>query len=299
MRQWHPRILVQGALTIVLPVRSRHQFTPRFLRHAGHIPVIVAHGDDSTLADYWAKMINALEAVKTRYAMVADNDDFAVPDMLTLCAEFLDDHPDFVAASGRVAGIWIWPDKIAGPFCHRTRLYAPFDEPAIYDQDQVSERVLAGFRNSWSYYAVYRTEALRDIWCGVQALDLKDLMVHEKFCAMTALRLGKIICFGEPSYVRQYGTSERNTDIVEDWDQRLNRGDWVKDMTNVLDVMTDHGVNRTALRAAWGLWYENHLNYHFGWNGQLRRTAKLLAPRLAYAFQHRHQFNPWAQRLVS
>src|SRR5205807_1553040 len=129
-----------------------------------------------------------------------------------------------------------------------------------YDQATPNERVLVGFANSWSYYAVYRTEALRKIRRGVVALALKDLQVHEKFCAMETLRLGKAICFPHiTSYLRQYETSTRNTDIVKDWLVRVTRNEWAVDVLKVLKVMAACGVDEIALERAWIKWYNDHL----------------------------------------
>ena len=302
-------------LTIVLPLKGRPEFTDRFLSHVCRwdCQVLVADGSlspqrdrvqgygvqyhchepDHTLADYWAKMVWALEMVTTPYAMVCDNDDFPLRGGLARCVEFLESHPDFVCASGRIRGFWLFPEKTFGPISYITRQYAPYDTPAVYGEDDVSDRVLAGFRNSWSYYAVYRTEALRQVWKGVHSLGLKDLMVHEKYCAMETLLQGKAVCFpGFASYLRQYETTLRNTDIEADWAARFAKGEWMTDVQMVLAVMGAHGVDKQALSHAWADWYADHMNYHFGWRGRLRRKLKRGFPGLAYAFQHRHRIYP-------
>ena len=285
-------------LTIILPIHGREEFTPRFLDCVNWAYMIIPARDQvEGLAGYWDKMVNALTQVQTPYAMVADNDDFPLPKGLNACIDFLETNNDFIACSGRIQGIWLWPDKLTGPYHHLTQQYAPFDTPATYDQFSVSDRVLAGFRNSWSYYAVYRTERLLDIWVGVRALDLKDFMVHEKFCAMRALTLGKVKCFDFPSYIRQYETSTRDTNIIKDWTTRLRKGEWVQDYAKVMAVMKAHGVDGAALEDAWAQWYTNHLNYHFGLRGQLRRWAKRHFPRLAYAYQHQHEYIPIKNRI--
>jgi len=302
-------------LTIILPLKGRPDYTQRFLRHVckWNCPVIVADGSlspqrhlvegwgaeyhyhepDHTLGDYWAKMVWALDLVQTPYAMICDNDDFPLYKGQTRCIEFLEAHPDFVCASGRIQGFWLFPDKLLGPLSYITKQYAPYDTPATFDQDGISDRVLAGFTNSWSYYAIYRTKALRQIWRGVQALGLRDLQVHEKYCAMETLLQGKAICFPDvTSYLRQYETSTRDTSIVKDWALRFARGEWTNDVVKVLTIMGAQGVDRSALHNAWGNWYANHLNRHFGLYGKLRHKAKELLPNLAYAFQHRHQLYP-------
>lgn len=284
-------------LTIVVAIKGREEFTPRFLNHINNkFGVIFAPGGE-TLADYWAKMLHALERVQTPYAMIADNDDFPLHLGLEKCIDFLNEHPDFVACSGRIQGIYLWPDKLTGPFYKTTDQYSPYDTPACYDQDDINARVLAGFRNSWSYYAVYRTETLLAIRKGVQALDFGDLQVHEKYCAIEALLQGKLFCFETPSLLRQYDTSTRDTNILRDWNLRLQSNDWLWGIDKVIAIAGAQGVDKQALRRAWSKWYLRHLNYHFGYFRIFLRTVKHHMPRLAYIYQHRHELNPYPRRL--
>jgi glycosyltransferase domain-containing protein len=308
-------------LSIVLPLKGREEFTARFLKAAVPIgKVVVADGSavplmsekyhggfdcdyfyaghDTTLHRWWTKMVLAFDRVRTPYAMVADNDDLLNADGINRCVEFLDKHPDYIACSGRLQGFWMWPDPVHGPRTAGTKRYALYDVPADYGQRTASERVLAGFQNSWSYYAVYRTEALKTIWGEVHDINLSDLQVHEKFCAMRALTLGKVM--GDHrfvSYRRQYGTSTvagHNTDFAAN----LMRTNFSADREAIMTRMWHCGVDIDALRYAWAQWYDAYLRRNYGSWASTRKTLKARYPRLGQLAQQRHRFLPlrWSYR---
>lgn len=300
--------MTNANLTIVLPLRDRAQFTARCIESAKHCGrIIVADGSterqgvdpcvhylytkpDITLADWWFKMCLAFDCVVTDYAMVIDNDDILVPAGITRCLDFLERHPDYIAYSGRIQGFWAWPDQVVGPYFAKRRQYAPFDLPADYWQPTANDRVLAGFQNSWSYYAVYRTEALRLIWNEVRDLDLTNLQVHEKFCAMRALSLGKIKCDGSyASYLRQIGTSSTAVHN-QDFAHNLFRTQFNRDVSRVLDRMEFQGVNRSVLAERWAQWFDGYLRRTYGPWPRLRQAAKRRLPRLAWMVQNRHRW---------
>ncbi len=288
-------------LTILLPLRNRAEFTGRFLGQVTRLPFkfLIADGSDEpqfTYTEYnyhyfgpdhttqrWFKVYAALEMIETPYAMLADNDDLPTHN-LQRCVDFLQAHPDFVCCSGRIQGFHAWPSPIIGPYSAVTHQYATYDTPTTYAQDTPSERVLAGFTNSWSYYGVYRTETLRQIWKEVCALGLTDLRVHEKFCAMRTLTLGKAHC--DPSYTsyyRQHGTSQGAASYHYDEDQK-----WL-DIRKVLAVMNTEGVVKYKLCVKWADWYYTRDRYL---EGKWRKRLKRLFPNLAWFVQNRHRYLP-------
>ncbi len=282
-------------LTIVLPTAGRAEFSRRFERHVGGLPfkfINVNVGEGPVSADQWFTAIRDVASwVETPYAMLADNDDLPTLD-LARCVAFLEHHPDYVACSGRIQGFHMWPDPVTGPESSVTKQYAPFDTPADYGQDDMTERVLAGFANSWAYYAVYRTAALQDIWRGIVELGITNLQVHDKFVAMRGLTLGKTRCF--PSFTslyRQYGTSVGGSGNM-DWIRHTIDGSLQRDMHKVLTVMEAHGVDREQLYVAWSEWYRKLAINYYGPKAQTRKLAKRLFPKLAWVYQHRHRYLP-------
>ncbi len=284
-------------------MKGREQFTPRFLRYTPPCRLIIADGSDlpqldecvgeynyfyagpdTTVSRWWHKMVMAFDRVETPYVMVADNDDF-VTQHVSRSVDFLDRHHDYVAHSGRLQGFWMWPDKVHGPHYRLSKRYAPFDVPADYCGNDANLRVLAGFQNSWSYYAVYRTQALKTIWTEVRDLDLSNLQIHEKFCAMRALSLGKIKCDPDyTSYLRQYGTTMvagHNTDFS----LNLFSTDFSGDIKRVLDRMELHGVNRAALAHLWAKWFDGYLYRNYGPWAQARKWASKRWPRARVRYE--------------
>ena len=301
-------------LSIVLPLKDRAQFTERCIKFAGQCGhLIVADGSkdpqsapfherpnidyfhsgyDANFSRWWLKMVMAMDRVQTPYVMVADNDDLVVKSGVDRCVEWLDEHPDYVCASGRIRGFWMWPDPVWGPKWATNRRFAIYDNPADYSQKTANERVLAGFQNSWSFYAVYRTEALRQIRKEVQDFDFQDLMVHEKFCAMRALSLGKAICDRRfTSYLRQIGTSQ-TASTRTDWVHHFVHGNFSRERDKVLTCMEHAGVDTRALLDKWEEWYKAFFWRTLGPWPQLRKAAKKQLPWLAGKVQNRYKLLP-------
>lgn len=295
-------------------MKDRPQFTERCIRFAsncGHL--IVADGSrepqfppfyersgidyfysgyDATLSHWWFKLLMAMDRVNTPYAMLADNDDLVVRTGIDRCIEWLDEHPDYICASGRIRGFWMWPDPVWGPKWASNRRYAIYDNPADYSQSTANERVLAGFQNSWSFYAVYRTEALKQIRREAHDIDFTDLMLHEKFCAMRALTLGKAICDnGFTSYMRQHGTSQTAA-ARSDWVHHLLRSKFSVERDRILTAMKHCGVDTYALIDKWEEWYKAFFWRTMGPWPQLRKAAKRRLPWLADKVQNRHKLYP-------
>lgn len=264
------------SLTIVLPIHGRPEFVERFLGlklpYRTHL---------LTEPGFLDKIARGIDKVTTPYVMLADCDDFPIPAGINDSIAFLNGHPDFVCASGRVEGVWLFPNKLTGPLRMRSRQYSIYDTVIPYAQASINERVLLGFRNSWSYYGVYRTQALQTIWKEVAQYNFTDLMVHEKFCAMRTLTLGKVYGDGRvTSLIRQYATSQ----------VAVGRSDWRKtyndhERRSVLAHMAKLGVDTAMLNYAWSEWYEEREQSFYGhpvrkWLGRTFPFLRKLAPLL-------------------
>lgn len=249
-------------------------------------------GPDIDFNRWWLKMVLAMDRVETPFAMVADNDDLLVPAGLDRCVDFLERHPDYIACSGRLEGFWCWPDEVSGPHFIRRRSYSLYDVPADYWQPTANQRVLAGFQNSWSFYAVYRTEALTQIRQEVLDIGFTDLQLHEKFCAMRALTLGKTRCFPDfASYLRQIGTSQ-TASTRTDWMHHWLRSNFSSERDQVLKRMALCDVEAAKLMDKWEEWYKSYFYRNFGPWAQFRRAAKKRLPWLADKVQNRHKLYP-------
>jgi glycosyltransferase domain-containing protein len=258
--------------TIVLPLRGRPLFTLRFLWHANlmRVPcrILIADGqvseplasllensratfphldieyirypDDASYGVFFAKMADVLQRVKTPYAMVVDNDDFLVFSGIEKSTAFLDSAPDYVCCGGGLGGLSVYSvlDSANGGLTGAPNRYAyrytPFDRSEDYGSNLAVERLRQGSRNWWSYYAVYRKEVLATITGDVVKIGFSDLQLHELFCAMRTLTLGK--ARSDPStfsYIRQYGTSMR-TSLKKDWVNHLLRSNFSCDFNTMI-----------------------------------------------------------------
>ncbi len=260
-------------LTIVLPLKGRHLFTLRFLWHANKARLtyrfLIADGlvhpkladllerprqlfpnldieyirypDDVNFARFFAKMSDAFGRVRTPYVMVADNDDFLASSGIERSIKFLDGHPDYVCCGGGLAGFSVFSglhdpnNGLLGRLNRFAYRYTVYDRSIDFDSSSAVERLRFGSRNWWSYYAVYRTDALRTISREVVDINFSDLQLHELFCAMRALTLGK--ARSDPStigYLRQYATSQGSS-YSKDWVHHLLRSNFTGDFAVMID----------------------------------------------------------------
>jgi glycosyltransferase domain-containing protein len=329
---------MSARLTIVLPLRGRPLFTLRFLWHANaaRLPYkfIIADGevrpelshlldnatglfpnidvdyirypDDTGFSRYFAKMTDALQRVRTPYAMLADNDDFLAFAGLERSLDFLDASPDYVCCGGGIGGFAVYSRNapqlrgLCGPLNKLAYRYMPYDRSLDLCSPSMTERLSQGLRNSWSYYAVFRSSALQTIWREVAALDLSDLQLHEKYCAMRTLTLGK--ARSDPatiSYLRQYWTTLRSA-FATDWIAHLVRSRFNSDFAAILDRISDlaaaaDGVDRAAvaeqLRDNFSRWFGDFLRRNYGAYAALRAYLREAAPGLVEWLKTRRRYS--------
>jgi glycosyltransferase domain-containing protein len=329
---------MSARLTIILPLRGRPLFTLRFLWHANaaRLPYkfIIADGevrqelshllensaklfpdidveyirypDDTDFGRYFAKMTDALQRVQTPYAMLADNDDFLALTGLERSLDFLDANPDYVCCGGGIGGFAVYSRNapqlrgLCGPLNKLDYRYMPYDRSLDLDSSSVAERLSQGLRNSWSYYAVFRSSALQTIWREVAELDLSDLQLHEKYCAMRTLTLGK--ARSDPatiSYLRQYWTTLRSA-FAKDWVDHLVRSRFNTDFTAILDRISAQaaaadGADRDAvaenLRNNFSRWFGDFLRRNYGPYAALRRYLRNTVPDLVEWVKMRRRYS--------
>ena len=314
-------------LTIVLPLRGRPLFTLRFLWHANtaRLPYkfIVADGevrpelsrllddsqklfphldvdyirypDDGDFGRYFAKMADALARVRTPYVMLADNDDFLAWAGIERSLDFLERHPDYVCCGGGIGGFAVYAREfprlggLYGPLNKLAYRYMPYDRSLDLGSSSAADRLRQGLRNSWSYYAVFRSPALQTIWREVAEINLSDLQLHEKYCAMRTLTLGK--ARSDPAtiaYFRQYWTTMRSA-FPKDWVHHLVRSRFSTDFAEILarisrEAAAADGVDERPLaedlRDNIISWFGDFLRRNYGPYAALRRALRNSAPGL-------------------
>ena len=334
---------MNSRLTIVLPLKGRFLFTLRFLWHANkaRLPYrfLIADGEvhpelarlledsrktfpeldleyirypnDTDLTRFYAKMVDVLQRVSTSYVKIADNDDFLAHTGLECCMNFLDSHDDYVCCGGGIAGFSVHvplcdsAEMMIGPFNKLTYRYSPRDRSIDLSSPSATDRVLAGVRNTWSYYAVFRTSALAAMWKEILEMDPTSFQLGERFLAMRALILGK--ARSDPSvfsYVRQYWTSSgvhwtspqsatRKTFI-----HHLLRSRFTEDVANVLDRISrrlaeldggDSAKIADCLRQPLEQWVGDQIRLDYGAYATLRRHLRTYTPWLVAWLKRRHR----------
>jgi glycosyltransferase domain-containing protein len=271
---------VTPRLTILMPLKGRPLFTLRFLWHANKVRLpyrlLVADGevcpglaklledsektfpgldleyvrypDDLDFPHYYAKMVDALQRVRTPYVKIADNDDFLAPSGLECCLDFLDAHPDYVCCSGGIGGFSLHvprrdsSEMVTGPFNKLSYRFSPRDRSIDLNATSPTERVLAGLRNTWNHYAVFRAPALALMWKEILEINPTNLQLAERFLTMRTLALGKARSDASfVSYLRQYWTSLQvhwtasQPEVRKSFVHYLLRSHFTEELANVLD----------------------------------------------------------------
>ena len=211
-----------AALTIVLTLKDRAPFTERWLAYAARLPyrILVADGGrdqtvpalvsdardqgldieylrypyDTSYADYFAKLADALSRVTTPFAVMADNDDFFIGDGLGRAVDFLHTHPGFVACGGQCAIFWMTGQRQPG------RLYSDrveFKCSSQYSSDTAETASLRLRERSLGandvFYAVHRTGLLRANFEAVRECNPRDLYLMEQLVMFLTAIAGKTL----------------------------------------------------------------------------------------------------------
>lgn len=333
-------------LTIVLPLKGRSLFTLRFLwlANKSRLPYrfIIADGqvheelaklledlrklfpaldieyirypDDSDFNRFFAKVVDAFERVTTPYMMLADNDDFLVLTGLERSLDFLDTHADYVCSGGGIAGFSVYSRNnqglagLLGPLNKVAYRYAPHDRSIDLGSASAMERLMQGLRISWGYYAVFRAPVLLKIWREVLEMNLSDLQLHERFCALRALSLGK--ARSDPAtvaYIRQYWTSSRSA-FTKDWVHHLIRSRFSTDFAEIVGRVAaqvaladaiDPGIAADNLRDGMAAWYGNFLRLNYGISAVARRYLRTKAPSVVHWLKTRRRYSvPLERRAI-
>lgn len=314
-------------LTIVLPLKGRDEFTFRFLWHANQTKLpyrfLIADGQvnetvarqlensreafpeldieyiryptDDSYSRFFAKMSDALQRVRTPYAMLADNDDFLGPNAIDGALDYLDLHSDYVCARGRMVAFSVFSGfgHAGGPVRGDLNdIFLQYDSNDA-SESSAAERLRHGL-DLGRYYAVYRTKALATIWEDATKIDFSDLMLHESFHALRAATLGKVhvdktsIC-----YFRQIGTSS-NYDPSRSWVHHLLRSRFTWDMQAMAGCLStaaadcaEAGAIAENVRAIIEQYVREFLFVNFGAVAQLKRTVRVNFPALVRYVQSR------------
>jgi glycosyltransferase domain-containing protein len=204
-------------LTIVVPTRRRRDFLRRLLQYWASVrpqwPIIIA--DQGTAADqeatselvreylsslaiahlfqpdtcdFMEKIWNALTTVNTPYVVLGADDDFFSPHGLAAAVDWLEAHPDYVAAHGRSVAFHVSGERVVYGRMHQVN---PYRQSSV-EQETPAARVQAHFEKySTTWYSVHRTEQLRETFERCKGF-LLDPRFRELLASFLSVAQGKV-----------------------------------------------------------------------------------------------------------
>lgn len=324
-------------MTIVLPLKGRPLFTLRFLWHAEraglpyrfliadgqvqpelacvlensrkYFPTLdieyIRYPNDDDFSCYFAKMADALQRVRTPYAMFADNDDFVALTGTERSLDFLEANPEYVCCGGGVAGLTVYAGLddpnggLLGQLNRYAYRYTIYDRSLDLGSSSVVERLRQGSRHLWPYYAVFRTGTLALICREVEEIDFSDLQINEFYHVMRTLTLGK--AFSDPStisYFRQYGTSLQSS-FSKDWVHHLLHSRFTEDFRAMIDRISsaaaaaddvDAAEVAEMLRGICEVWLREFLRIYYGTLQILKQILRDHTPNLVKWLKNRRRY---------
>lgn len=258
-------------LTILLPVKDRVPFTDRWLAYAAGalrpFRILIADGGsddqaadlaasrksqglpveyvrypfDSSYAHFYAKLADALTRVTTPFVVMADNDDFFLPQALTRAVEFLMAHPDHVACGGQCAVFWIAGAPAGGDTTYgeavEWKVSSQFSSDVADTAEQrLRERCLGA---NDVFYAVHRTDLLRSHFAALKDCSPRDLFLMEQLVMFLTAIAGKTRQLDMLYIARQQdspgSSGGTHQERFGDWYDRMLVPTWSEDFTRFVD----------------------------------------------------------------
>lgn len=244
-----------SALTIVLTLKDRPEFTRRWMRFMNDrrcpFKVLIADGGrdesieshlrdqsnypnlsyeyvrypyDADWATFCAKQMDACERVQTEYLLLADNDDFYIPERLGALVEFMSTHPEYAGCRGSLVQFALLDSngRKVGAVSGAGYRAAHHEGRSIEGATPV-ERVetyfneLVRYYHQMTWYSVLRARPFAEILRRVYAYEWPDVVLNEMLVLLSLLKEGKMkVIDGEPFYVRQEGTSQSESSLLAD-----------------------------------------------------------------------------------
>lgn len=151
-----------------------------------------------------------LAMVKEQYAVINGDDDYEIPATLTKCAEFLENHPDYIAAGGNGISFRL---KTSGPYGEIKRLT---DYPNYsLEADTASQRLMDFLKICFVItFSVNRVDHLKKIWVvPLPIISTWSELFQICYCAISG-KIKLINCLG---VVRQIHDKQYYANGMIDW----------------------------------------------------------------------------------
>jgi glycosyltransferase domain-containing protein len=261
-------------LTIVLALKDRVEFTWRWLAYAERVAlpfkVLVADGGrdeavpriladrsrfpnvdyeyvrypyDASYSEYYAKLSDALNRVRTPYAVLADNDDLFAPAGLKQSLDFLAAHSDYAACGGQWALFWVSPSdgatdaRVYGRGVQWKFTTCAHTEVSPRARERLRRQSLGG---DDTFYHVRRTVELRRHLQHVKKLDSKDLFLFGQLVCYLCAISGKVKQVDSLYIARQHNSPGSSGGLHQEtfggWWGRMLLPTWSQDFTRFVDI---------------------------------------------------------------
>lgn len=162
-----------------------------------------------------------LEQTKEKYACVCSDDDYQIPDSLTKCAEFLEDNPNYAAASGYAVSVRL---KKSGPYGEVARL-ADYPRYSI-ESETARQRFIDFMKVIYTIgFFVNRVDNMKKAWDSklylqhsmAELIPYNNLIIGGKSKVLNCLSLVRQI------HDRQYSTTNSfawitSKNFIDDYD---------------------------------------------------------------------------------
>lgn len=256
--------LLSDKLTILLTIKSRHEFTFRWLQYAkkkgfpfkiliadgssddviqNHVDSgnfkslnikYVKFGEDVDYPTYYLKVKKSLSLVDTPYYIVADNDDFYSLVGLKEAVNFLDRNADYVACGGISV-----PFSIVGGDVYGARVKFYGSNYDTYWEAQPTQRLIKYFCGApGPYYSVMKTEIAREAWTKICDRNFKDIRMPELLIDTLILTSGKVFNLNSPFYFRQIGSEIGNqAGLTHDFFDEVFAPTWSSEINYIADLV--------------------------------------------------------------
>jgi glycosyltransferase domain-containing protein len=256
--------LIDGRLTLILPVYGRDDFTKRFVRYCQYnkcpFHIIIGNGkpnkkninffqnsknfrglsyeyhqfEDKNFYDFYSKMHKLATLVKTKYAMQVDNDDFVIFSGLSKMLDQLDKSSNlYISGKGLFGNFSLINNEAFGKLSYLEKNSTIQYSKKVnikYEKDKVLFVIRNGIA---SYYNIIEKKYLVKILHEIKEMNFSDLFFHELYFSARLHMLGKEL--HNPNllvYLRQTGSTLDSNKLNDGWGKifltRDFRGDFDK-----------------------------------------------------------------------
>jgi glycosyltransferase domain-containing protein len=308
---WHANKMCLPYRFLIADGNVKEAIARRFENGRNDFPELdieyVRYPDDVNYSQFFAKMSDAVQRVRTPYAMIADNDDFLGFDGIEKALDFLDTNTDYVSARGRsmTFSVYSRANNSLGPICGKFNRFSVDRDSKDAVAPTATERLRQTGLAHGLYYAIYRTPALVQIWRDAAEIDFSDLMLHEDFCALRAVTLGKTCTNKKTITYYSQGGSGISYKPMQDWVSHLLCSRFTSDAHAVIKRISfaaaeADGVDATTIveevRNILERYYRDFLLMHYGPLSRTKRMMRIKWPRLVKYLQTRPRWSVGRER---